>query len=579
MRAEKNWVITERNVTQDYVRDKIPSDTTHIVLENVQSIEDYAFSYCSRLTQIDIPEGVESIGSHIFYGCSSLRTINMPDSHRWYIPEATENLTEEYIKSNIPETALAVIIPEGVKTIEREAFSCCTSLVQIDMPESLESIQDMAFQECSSLLQINIPKGVRFIGEEAFAECGTLREIELQEGIEDMKDHVFSGCSGLQVINMPDSYIWHIPPGIENLTKEYIEANMPKVTLEVVIPEGVRSIGAGAFEGYSNLIKIEIPSGVTSIGDSAFSGCACLMQIDIPEEIESIQNTVFKGCSSLWEIKIPVNVNSIGDSAFEDCTSLEKIKISENIARIGDGAFENCISLEKIEIEEGADEITLGIGLLTNCSNLTQIEIPARVTSIGHMLFLECTKLTSVILPDQFCTEAEKSRLGIEEEVSCISHSELLEFCKGELKIEGAYNFEKQTSLYRLSTDMDFTPGKLKDLKDCTVMDVVKAIKYRHSQQVEMCMESDIAGFMNCLLGESRMNKTVEIDTLLKIEPSGMFCLDDKVGDHTSSLLSYLTVEDFKSCRECKAGLNEQSLFQVNEKNNDLTSRSNKKRR
>ena len=45
---------------------------------------------------------------------------------------------------------------------------------------------------------------------------------------------------------------------------------------DIVIPEGVTSIGWGAFDGCSNLTSITIPEGVTSIGESAFCGCSNL---------------------------------------------------------------------------------------------------------------------------------------------------------------------------------------------------------------------------------------------------------------------------------------------------------------
>ena len=40
----------------------------------------------------------------------------------------------------------------------------------------------------------------------------------------------------------------------------------------VVIPEGVTSIGFGAFTGNSKLTDVVIPEGVTSIGKGAFVG-------------------------------------------------------------------------------------------------------------------------------------------------------------------------------------------------------------------------------------------------------------------------------------------------------------------
>ena len=48
--------------------------------KTLEYIGDYAFSYCSKLTDIDINEGIISIGSSAFYECSSLITIDIPAS-------------------------------------------------------------------------------------------------------------------------------------------------------------------------------------------------------------------------------------------------------------------------------------------------------------------------------------------------------------------------------------------------------------------------------------------------------------------------------------------------------------------
>lgn len=62
-------------------------------------------------------------------------------------------------------------IRKGVKVIGNSAFSCCNSLININIPNSVTSIGDRAFSDCSSLISINIPNSVTNIGGWAFLEC------------------------------------------------------------------------------------------------------------------------------------------------------------------------------------------------------------------------------------------------------------------------------------------------------------------------------------------------------------------------------------------------------------------------
>ena len=147
------------------------------------------------------------------------------------------------------------------------------------------------------------------------------------------------------------------------------------------IPEGVRSIGDGAFRGCSSLTSIVIPEGVTSIGDGAFEGCSNLTSIEIPEGVRSIERCTFEKCSSLTSIVIPEGVTSIGDSAFEGCSSLTSIEIPEGLTSIGDNAFIFCRSLKSIKLPQSLHSI--GEYTFYECYRLSNIYIPARVTFIG----------------------------------------------------------------------------------------------------------------------------------------------------------------------------------------------------
>ncbi len=68
---------------------------------------------------------------------------------------------------------------------------------------------------------------------------------------------------------------------------------------DVVIPEGITSIGDNAFSGCSSLESITLPEGVTSIGWGAFRDCSSLKSITLPEEVTSIGESAFSGCAHL----------------------------------------------------------------------------------------------------------------------------------------------------------------------------------------------------------------------------------------------------------------------------------------
>ncbi|MBP5242768.1 MAG: leucine-rich repeat domain-containing protein, partial [Clostridia bacterium] len=75
-----------------------------------------------------------------------------------------------------------------------------------------------------------------------------------------------------------------------------------ELTGELVIPDGVTSIGNAAFSFCDRLTSIVIPDSVTSIGRYAFYRCSGLTSIIIPDSVTSIDMYAFQFCSSLKDI-------------------------------------------------------------------------------------------------------------------------------------------------------------------------------------------------------------------------------------------------------------------------------------
>ena len=108
---------------------------------------------------------------------------------------------------------------------------------------------------------------------------------------------------------------------------------------DVIIPEGVTSIGNGVFYNRKNLTSVTIPDSVTSIGKNAFRDCKNLTSVTIPDSVTSIGNNAFEGCKSLRSIIIPDGVTSIDYGTFESCENLTNITIPDSVTSIHD-AFE-----------------------------------------------------------------------------------------------------------------------------------------------------------------------------------------------------------------------------------------------
>lgn len=80
---------------------------------------------------------------------------------------------------------------------------------------------------------------------------------------------------------------------------------------EVILKDGVTSIGLGTFYGCTGLISVMISNSVESIGRQAFYGCKGLTSINIPDSVTSIGNSAFDGCTGLTGVTIPASVTSI----------------------------------------------------------------------------------------------------------------------------------------------------------------------------------------------------------------------------------------------------------------------------
>ncbi len=331
--------------------------TTILLPDEIETIDERAFSSCGYLTNIRIPRNLKSIGRFAFSGCSKLHAIAIPDG---------VTSIEEYTFEKCSRLAY-VVFPPTLISIGDFAFHNCTGQTSVYIPENVTSIGKNAFNACNRLTEINIPHGVTVIEQSVFGDCTALTAIDIPNGATTIKDNAFYGCSSLKSVRIPDNVTT-----IEGYVFKYCTG-----LTTVNIPEGIQSVQAGTFTGCSSLKSIRIPESVTYIGSQVFYGCSALETANIPEGITTVPSYLFCNCYALKNIAIPDSVTEIKGDAFHGCSSLTTVVIPSGVTGIGTNAFYNCSNLETVYCKP-MNPPTLGYRAFTGIAPTAKIYVPAK---------------------------------------------------------------------------------------------------------------------------------------------------------------------------------------------------------
>ncbi len=437
--------------------------TSVVIPDSVTSIGSSAFSGCTGLTSVTIGDSVKSIGCEAFYYCSDLKEVHIADLAAWYKISFNGYYSNPlyyagnlYLNGEILSGDL--VIPDSVTSIGEGAFYGCSGLTSIDIPDSVTSIGSYAFSYCSGLTSVDIPDSVTSIGSGAFYYCTSLTSVTIGDSVKSIGCEAFYNWNGLKEVHIADLAAWcEIKFSDATANPLYYADNLylngKILSGDIIIPDGVTSIGEYAFNGCSGLTSVDIPDSVTSIGEGAFSGCSGLNSITIPfvgysksaTDEKALFGYIFGtrsytggtevkqyyGSSSYKFCYIPTSLRSvtvtggdIGYGAFYNCNMLTSVTIGDSVTSIGEDAFYNCSGLKEVHITDLAawckisfydyysNPLCYAHNLYLNGELVTELVIPESVTSIGDYAFHGCSGLTSVDIPDSVTSIGEDAFSG-----------------------------------------------------------------------------------------------------------------------------------------------------------------------
>ena len=205
--------------------------------DNVETIEENAFSQVRQLQEVHLPDSLTSLGRYAFEKCRSLRTVK---------------------------------IPTKLKEIPWYAFDGCKSLQSVELHDSITGIGDYSFRNCN-LREITLPKSTTWVGGYAFNGNSNLSKVTLNEGLIDIWAYAFqdtaidtlncpstlrniynaafAGCRNLRQINLN-----------EGLTRIEVYALANNKATEIVLPSSLEYCSQSAFDDCNSLVTIEARS-------------------------------------------------------------------------------------------------------------------------------------------------------------------------------------------------------------------------------------------------------------------------------------------------------------------------------
>ncbi len=381
----------------------------------VETISDSAFKSCTGLNEVEIRDDVTALGTYIFSD-SSVKKITLGDGLsqiRQYALRNCDQLEELVIGKNVTYLDVDAItskslkeltIPASVSRIEMYAVECKV-MEKILFEGAPPSMNQRIDQHTIELF----PQG--FITESSRIDVYyTYRYRKAWENIEiEYAARTYRSWYRLVSAGYAGEVVFH----------PYVPGPAPTTTITWTFADGVLTIsGTGDMNDYpyeqpwamyyNRIEEVIVEEGVTSVGGCAFRNLPNLEKVSLPSTVTRIAPNAFSDDKKLTVIEIPAAVTEIGEEAFLNCVALKEIDLPAGLQFLGEGAFGYCSMLDRIGLPEENTSFVLENGILYNAKKtkvlatdnraVGDITLPDTVTAIGAYAYAGRKQVTTIDL-------------------------------------------------------------------------------------------------------------------------------------------------------------------------------------
>ena len=409
-----------------------------------ESLGGFAFANCTGITSLTVPANVTSMERGVFSGCTELTELTLPYAATMAACTAADGETNpdrsvtdlfydehwNWGNSSFDSSAykLTKITITGGDKIPQHAFANLKCLTKVDLSGTkITSIDKYAFSSCTSLADVKLPDSLKNIGEYAFLDCAAVKEFALPDGLETIGWAAFGNCTGISKLTVPES-VTSMERNMLCGCTELTELTLPYAATDAVCTDmdgntnpdhSVTDLFYDEHWNWENIStdftdykirKITITGG-EKVPQYAFANFSCLTEIDLSgTKTVFIDAYAFYNCSALTDVKLPDTLTVLGDYSFSK-TSIAALPDNGRIAALGNGVFADCQKLDVTTFPESYTSI--GMSTFQNCKGIKTFTVPESVKALGKMSFSGCTEMTELTLTyaatEASCTEANSS--------------------------------------------------------------------------------------------------------------------------------------------------------------------------